>query len=106
MAMNLDGMPRLLRCYAENIGRGWEAICLDLDIAVQADTVEQAIHELREAIVVYVETVTDLPEKERRRLLNRRAPLSLRVKFLWHALGSLFGDDNKERAEFTCHCPA
>jgi predicted RNase H-like HicB family nuclease len=106
MAAGYDGMPRLLRCYAENKGRGWEAICLDLDIAVQAATFDEAFRELREAIIVYYETVAELPESERKRLFKRRAPVSLRVKFFLHALCAIFRDDDRERANFTCHCPA
>lgn len=106
MAAGFDGMPRLLRCYAENMGKGWEAICLDLDVAVQAPTFEEAFRELREAVIVYCETVADLPEEDRKRLFNRRAPLSLRLKFFLHALRAIFRDDDKERANFTCHCPA
>jgi predicted RNase H-like HicB family nuclease len=99
-------MPRLLRCYAENEGRGWEAICLDVDVAVQAATFDEAVRELREALAVYFETVRDLSEQDRERLLNRRAPLSLRAKFFLRALRALFRDDDTERAEFTCSCPA
>lgn len=106
VAAGFEGMPRLLRCYAENKGQGWEAICLDLDIAVQADSFEEAFRELREAVEVYAETVAELPEADRKRLFNRRAPLSLRVTFFLHALYSIFRDDDKERANFTCHCPA
>jgi predicted RNase H-like HicB family nuclease len=99
-------MPRLLRCYAENEGRGWEAICLDVDVAVQAATFDEAVRELREALAVYFETVKELPEEERARFLIRRAPLSLRIKFFLRALRALFRDDDAERAEFTCSCPA
>ena len=106
MAVGSEGTPRLLRCYAENEGSGWEAICLDVDVAVQAATFDEAVRELREAVAVYFETVKELPEQDRERLLNRRAPLSLRVKFFLRALRALFWDDNAERAEFTCACPA
>lgn len=87
-------MREALRCYAEGCNGEWEAICLDLDIAVQEKTFEAVFHALNEAIALHVEAVTALPETERAHLLDRPAPLSLRLRFLGYALRSLFtGDD-------------
>lgn len=72
-------MRRTLHCVAEGGQDGWEAICLDLDIAVQGDTFEDAYHSLNEAIDLYVESVADLPEADRRRLLARRVPWNVRA---------------------------
>jgi predicted RNase H-like HicB family nuclease len=102
-------MPRVLRCYAEGQDDGWEAICLDLDLAAQGSTFEHVYHEMTEAIGLYLDTVAELPEAERRRLLYRPASLGVRLKFLWHALRAVLHDDTKNpklRAEFTTICPA
>lgn len=93
-----------IRCYAEGRDAGWEAICLDLDIAVQGHTFEEVYHLLNDAVREYVEYVATLPADEQRRLLSRRAPLFDRLRFAWHALMSTFrndGPDGKQRHEYT-----
>jgi predicted RNase H-like HicB family nuclease len=98
----------ILRCYAEGKRGEWEAICLDLDIAVQGDSFEQVYRDLNGAIENYVESLEDLPERERVRLLHRKAPLSMRVKLFWFPLiAALFGrNGNIERHGFLRPCPA
>ncbi len=96
-------MTRTLRCYAEGGPGDWEAICLDLDIAVQGETFEEVYRSLGEAIALYGEAVSDLPADERARLVQRPSPLSVRLRFLGHVLGSVFADrgDSRERHDFT-----
>ncbi len=87
-------MRKVLRCYAEGRNGAWEAICLDLDIAVQESSFEAVFHALSEAIALHLEAVTALPKDERAHLLDRPAPFLLRLRFLGYALRSLFtGDD-------------
>lgn len=102
----VPNMPKLLYCYAENEGDGWEAICLDVDVAVQARTLHEVVLELSGALELYFETVMELPEAEHAQFFNRPAPWGIRLKFLWHALRGLIRGSSKERAEFTYHCPA
>jgi predicted RNase H-like HicB family nuclease len=92
-----------LRCYAEGRDGDWEAICLDLDIAVQGSSFEEVFGSLQQAISLYLETVTDLPAEERDALLHRPAPLPLRFKFVAHALRGLLSssDGNRQRHQFT-----
>jgi predicted RNase H-like HicB family nuclease len=97
-------MTRLLRCHAEQSGDGWEATCLDLDIAVQGDSFEEVYAALQEAIALYLETVADLPQEDRRRLLNRPAPLPSRLRFLGYAIRNVLSDSLTGRtasADFT-----
>ena len=94
----------LLRCYAEGRARGWEAICLDLDIAVQGESFEEVYKLLNEAVRGYADYVRELPEEDRKRLLARKAPLADRLRFLWHvARTTLTGDGSgdKQRFEYT-----
>jgi hypothetical protein len=58
---------------------------------------------LCEATALYVETIADLRPDERRSLLRRSAPLSVRLKFLAHAVQGLFsGHDGRiQRRRFT-----
>ena len=88
---------RSLRCYAEGRDGDWEAICLDLDIAVQGSSFEEVFSSLQEAISLYLETVTELPPQEQRSLLHRPAPFPVRLKFLTHALRGLFADSDSDR---------
>jgi predicted RNase H-like HicB family nuclease len=88
---------RTLHCYAEGRNGDWEAICLDLDIAVQGDSFEEVFSSLQKAVSLYLETVTDLPAREQRALLHRPAPLPIRFKFLTHALRGLFADSDSDR---------
>lgn len=96
-----------LTCYAEGREDKWEAVCLDFDIAVQASSFEEVYSSLNTAIGEYVSYVMTLPKEEQKAFLRRRAPLSLRFKFLWHALrATLFDRSNgdKRRAEFMLPC--
>lgn len=96
-----------LTCYAEGRANEWEAVCLDFDIAVQAPSFEEVYSSLNTAIDEYVSYVMTLPKEERKAFLHRRAPLSLRFKFLWHALRATFfgrSTGGKERAEFMLPC--
>ncbi|WP_200341055.1 type II toxin-antitoxin system HicB family antitoxin [Rhodovibrio sodomensis] len=96
-------MSRTLHCYAEGRDGGWEAICLDLDIAVQGDSFAEVYRALDEAIAAYLETVHDLPESEQRHLLRRKAPIYVRLSFLLRAVRTiLFGrDSDPQYADFT-----
>lgn len=91
-------------CYAWREGGVWEAICVDLDIAVQGISFDDVYHRLNDAVVDYVETVSDLPEEDRARLLKRRAPLSARAGIharRWRArLRRLFHNDNGGHGSF------
>ena len=95
-----DRQTRNLLCYASGHGHDWEAICLDLDIAVQGQSFDEVFNDLNEAIALYLESVRELPEAERAELLHRSAPLGVRLKFLWQVILSLF---NKGRGGDDCH---
>lgn len=101
-------MPQYVHCYAEGKRGHWEAICLDFDIAVQGNSFEEVYRSLNEGIAAYMGYVSELPEEERSYFLNRKAPLSLRLRFLWYAIKQAFGGDinSKERAEFLAPCNA
>ena len=94
---------RTLHCYAEGRDGDWEAICLDLDIAVQGRSFEEVFGSLRAAIRLYLELVSSLPADERRSLLERPAPILVRLKFLAQALRGLFvdRDGDRQRHQFT-----
>lgn len=71
-----------LRCYAEGNSEGWEAACIDLDISVQGNTYEDVYVSLDTSIQLYFKTLSDLPEADQIRLLNRKAPLFVRLSLI------------------------
>ena len=101
-------MQRVLRCHAEGRDGDWEAFCLDLDITVQGGSFEDVFHALTESISIYMQSVADLPLAEQRDLLDRPAPLSVRLRFLWYALRSLITRDSGGQLHhhFTVPCAA
>ncbi len=101
-------MGKFLRCYAEGRDGEWEAFCLDLDLAVQGKNFEEVYHALNDTIDAHRESVFSLPEEDQERLLRRRAPLSLRFKFVILALNDLFlpRDGDRSRHQFTLPCAA
>ena len=86
-------MSKTVSCYAAGRDGEWEAICLDLDIAVQGESFEEVSASLSKAISLYLESVSALSESERALLVERPAPLSVRLRFLGYALRSLLGAD-------------
>ena len=73
-------MSYAFRCYAHGRGRGWQAICVDLDIAVDGASRQEVRASLATSIELYLETVADLPAEEQQRLLTRRSPWHVRAK--------------------------
>ena len=74
-------MERDLRCCAHGGGTEWQALCVDLDIAVQGVSFDEVRSSLTTAIDMYLETVTGLPAEERTAFLRRRSPWHVRVRF-------------------------
>jgi predicted RNase H-like HicB family nuclease len=84
---------RNLRCYAEGRDGDWEAICLDLDIAVQGRSFEEVFSSLQEAISLYLESVADLPADEQEALLHRPAPFPDQIQILAACAAGRLPDD-------------
>jgi hypothetical protein len=83
------------------VGRGqdgWEAICVDFDIAVQGDSFADVTKKLCEALDCFAEYVDALPAEERERSLNRRAPRYGRARMAFEViLTPLFRNRNAHR---------
>ena len=94
-------MSLKFRCYAYGSDENWEAVCVDLDIAVFGASVSEVEEALDRCIQMYLERVADLPAEERRRFLTRKSPWYVRSKLaLMTWLYSLRGDGDRSR-EFT-----
>ena len=74
-------MRRILHCYAFGSETAWQAICLDLDLAVQGRSFEEVFQLLTETIAFHLEGIKELPEADQERLLSRRVPWLVRFKF-------------------------
>ena len=68
-----------LQCYAYRRGQQWHAICTDLDIAVDGESLHAVVASLETCIDLYLERVAELPAEERERFLTRRAPWRVRA---------------------------
>jgi hypothetical protein len=75
-------------CVASGQGSRWEAFCLDFDIAVQGQSLEEVRELLRDAIEMYVQTADAEPEPNRTRLLARKAPFLVRFMWAWRVFWS------------------
>ena len=71
-----------LLCYAYQRREIWEAICVDLDVAVFGSSRDEVMCSLRDAVDLHLEAVAELPVEERQAMLTRRSPWHLRVA-LW-----------------------
>lgn len=67
------------RCYAYSNRDRWHAVCTDLDIAVDGESYQEVEAALDICISMYLKSISELPESERRRLLTRRAPWHVRA---------------------------
>jgi hypothetical protein len=100
---------KYLLCVAHRHGDQWEAICLDLDLAVQGTSLAEVQKQLNSAISSYIEDAAKEPEPARSQLLYRRAPLSARIAWLWPSVMSgVFDRRGSKNASvpFTAACPA
>jgi hypothetical protein len=73
-------------CYAKQRDGAWEAICVDLDIAIQGSSFDEVRDLLNTAVATYVADAANETDEDRERLLSRRAPwyvrASLHTRFL------------------------
>ncbi|MGH7052445.1 MAG: hypothetical protein ACREFK_10785 [Stellaceae bacterium] len=97
---------KILSCYAVKQKQGWEAICLDFDIAVQGESFSKVEQKLREALNSYIEYVNTLPQQDRQQFLDRRVPWHVRARFvLGVTLSMLFhGADGSGPQSFGLPC--
>jgi hypothetical protein len=78
--MRIDDI--VLRCYAERERDGsWFAICLDLNLAVQADSPKEAKAKLHAQIAQYVREAFTSDKEYIGDLLPRKAPLSFFLRY-------------------------
>jgi hypothetical protein len=100
-----------LVCFAKGRPGDWEAICLTFDIAVQGASEDEVQHSLREAVVLFLQSVREETDPQvRRKLLKRRAPIRVWLRyvsrFFFHVLDRRRRSDGYSEAGFVMPCPA
>ncbi len=102
-------MHKKLTCYAVGNDEGWEAFCIDFDIAVQGMAFNDVHATLTDAICSYVEDAMQESPEQSHLLLNRQVPWhvrwALKFKFWWSWLTNN-GNSDGESAGFTIACHA
>lgn len=80
----------ILRCYGYQFGKKpFIGVCIDLNLAVQADSEIELKIKMKDAIISYLETVLDTDDKQSiPSLLFRRAPIQDFI--IYYALKLLF----------------
>ena len=74
----------ILRCYVENQGDVCVAVCIDLTLAAQGDSLHEAKNKLEEQIASYLHDIFVGEDRQHiRDLFPRRAPLGFVVKYQW-----------------------
>jgi hypothetical protein len=101
-------MRRRLLCVARGCDGDWEAICLDLDVAVQGESLDDVRSLLNQAICTYFEDARKEDDETRIRLVNRRVPFLTRLGYVLqlarHTLAcSRDGDGLQASFEIPCH---
>lgn len=74
----MKNIPISLRCYARPEDDSMIAICIDLDIAVKGDTITEVKLKMKDAIKVYLDSLT--PD-DYGVLLPRRSPLHVMADY-------------------------
>lgn len=82
--------PFYVRCYAKRIDGQWVAVCIDLCLAAQADTYQEAKAKLEAQIQEYVYEALTIDREHAQDLLNRKAPLANRIEYLLIRLAEWF----------------
>lgn len=90
----------LLRCYGEHKDNQWSVVCIDLCLAAQADTLNEAKEKLNSMMVEYIDDCLNGEDQEYAYdLLNRKAPLEQFAKYYWFKVLISFGRIKNDLAE-------
>ena len=77
----------VLRCYAECADDQWQVFCIDLSLAAQADTFEEAKSKLEAMICEYVyDALAGEDRQYAGQMLSRKAPMFYRMKYRAYVL--------------------
>ena len=83
------------RGYLRKEGNQWTAVCIDLCLAAQADSCDEADKKMAVMIADYLNEATSEDKEYARQLLDRKAPLSQRLTYHYAVLKSRCFGENK-----------
>jgi hypothetical protein len=74
---NISPNKFVLRCYGHKTEKGnWFGVCLNFNLAIEADSREELKLKMREVVTSYVDTILDTNDKgSMANLFTRKAPL-------------------------------
>ena len=75
-------MDLKLKCYVHGGAASWEAICVDLNVAVCGNSQREVRASLFKAVDLYLQTVATLPAVEQGGFLSRRTPWRTRASLV------------------------
>lgn len=75
--------PFIVRCYAKQQEGQWVALCIDLDLAAQGETLESVREKLSEQVASYLEEAISIDRAHAVTLLTRKAPFRYRAEYQW-----------------------
>lgn len=81
------GEDHPLRAFYYQKNGSYYAECIDLDLISRGSTPEEAVGNLQEAMLGYIEAVVDGPTKG---LFPRKSPLSHRLRYHWSRLSDRY----------------
>lgn len=73
----------ILRCFVKQDGNQWVAVCIDLCLAAQADSLSDAKTKLESMVHSYLEDAFGRDNQYADQLLSRKAPLSQVMYYHW-----------------------
>jgi ferric iron reductase protein FhuF len=85
----------VLKCYIDREEGSWVAVCLDFNLATQAESQHDAKQKLEAMIHSYVSEALTNDREYADQLLTRKAPLSLWARYYFIALMSLLHKDHR-----------
>ena len=93
-------MEQSLLCCVEGTEDGkWEALCLNYDLSVEGESIDDALHNIVKAVDDYLEYVETLPQKEQSRFLRRGVPYFYKMKIFYWAICALIFHKANERLQ-------
>lgn len=75
--------PFHVRCYAKREQGLWVAVCIDLCLAAQGDSIDEVKRKLEAQINEYVHEALTIDREHAKQLLSRKAPLFSRLEYYW-----------------------
>ena len=94
-------MDLKLKCYVHGGAASWEAICVDLNVAVCGNSQREVRASLFRAVDLYLQTVATLPAVEQGGFLSRRTPWYTRASLVILTSFSALGRRRNRSQAFT-----